>query len=37
MMFGEHLGAPPNPDDYLAAGMRIANDDFVNAVGGFAG
>ena len=37
MLFGEHLGAPPNPNDYLNAGMRIANDDFVNNVGGFAG
>ncbi len=37
MLFGEHLGAPPNPSDYLAAGMRIANDDFVNNVGGFNG
>ncbi len=37
MLFGEHLGAPPNPNDYLAAGMRIANDDFANNVGGFNG
>ena len=37
MLFGEHLGAPPNPNGYLDAGMRIANDDFVNNVGGFAG
>jgi glycosidase len=37
MLFGEHLGAPPNPADYLAAGMRIANDDFANNTGGFAG
>lgn len=37
MLFGEHLGAPPNPNDYLAAGMRIANDDFINNVGGFNG
>ncbi len=37
VFFGEHLGAPPNPNDYLNAGMRIANDDFVNNVGGFAG
>ena len=37
MFFGEHLGAPPNPSDYLNAGMRIANDDFVNNVGGFNG
>ncbi len=33
MFFGEHLGAPPNPSDYLLAGMRIANDTFVNTVG----
>ncbi len=33
LLFGEHLGAPPNPDNYLAAGMRIANDDFLNNVG----
>ncbi len=37
MLFGEHLGAPPAPGDYLAAGMRIANDDFVNGVGGLSG
>jgi glycosidase len=37
VLFGEHLGAPPNPDDYIAAGIRIANDDFLNNVGGFAG
>ena len=37
MLFGEHLGAPPSPGDYLLAGMRIANDDFSNNVGGFGG
>ena len=37
MLFGEHLGAPPDPNTYLAAGMRIANDNFVNTVGGYAG
>ena len=37
MLFGEHLGAPPNPNDYLDAGMRIANDNFANNVGGFGG
>jgi glycosidase len=37
LFFGEHLGAPPNPSDYLAAGMRMANDDFLNRVGGFSG
>ncbi len=34
VLFGEHLGAPPNPDDYIAAGIRVANDDFINNVGG---
>jgi glycosidase len=33
LLYGEHLGAPPNPDDYIAAGMKIANDDFLNNVG----
>ena len=37
LLFGEHLGAPPSPNDYLLAGMRIANDDFVNRVGGYSG
>ncbi|MGH8046964.1 MAG: hypothetical protein ACREKL_06935, partial [Chthoniobacterales bacterium] len=37
MLFGEHLGNVPNASDYLAAGMRIANDDFINHVGGFSG
>lgn len=37
VLFGEHLGAPPSPGDYLLAGMRIANDDFANRVGGFSG
>jgi glycosidase len=37
VLFGEHLGAPPNPDEYVAAGIRVANDDFLNNVGGFAG
>jgi glycosidase len=37
VLFGEHLGAPPNPDDYIAAGIRVANDDFLNNVGGFNG
>jgi glycosidase len=37
MLYGEHLGAPPNPNDYLSAGMRMANDDFLNNVGGFNG
>jgi glycosidase len=33
VLFGEHLGAPPNQDDYIAAGMKLANDDFLNGVG----
>ncbi len=37
LLYGEHLGAPPNPSDYLSAGMRIANDDFSNRTGGFGG
>ncbi len=37
LLYGEHLGSPPSPDGYLAAGMRIANDDFLNQVGGFNG
>lgn len=37
LLFGEHLGAPPSNQGYLAAGMRIANDDFLNNVGGFNG
>ncbi|MES2922234.1 MAG: hypothetical protein V4819_11850 [Verrucomicrobiota bacterium] len=37
MLFGEHLGAPPDPNDYLAAGTRIANDNFLNYVGGYSG
>jgi hypothetical protein len=36
-LYGEHLGAPPNPSDYLASGMRIASDDFLNRIGGFSG
>lgn len=37
LLFGEHLGAPPDDGAYLEAGMRIANDDFLNTVGGFSG
>lgn len=37
VLFGEHLGAPPGVDEYISAGMRIANDDFLNRVGGFGG
>ncbi len=32
MLFGEHLGAPPAEGGYLAAGMRIANDNLLNNV-----
>jgi glycosidase len=34
MLFGEHLGDPPWKMYYVDAGMRIANDDFLNAVKG---
>lgn len=37
MLFGEHLGSPPAPGDYINAGMRLANDDFLNQTGGFSG
>lgn len=37
LLFGEHLGEPPGFGGYLAAGMRIANDTFLNTVGGFNG
>lgn len=32
MLFGEHLGAPPADRPYLAAGMRIGNDNLLNTV-----
>lgn len=32
MAYGEHLGAPPAVQPYMDRGMRIANDDFLNAV-----
>lgn len=32
MLFGEHLGAPPDQGGYLNAGMRIANDSLLNTV-----
>jgi len=32
LLFGEHLGDPPWKMYYVDAGMRIANDDFLNAV-----
>ncbi|MFH0880201.1 MAG: alpha-amylase family glycosyl hydrolase [Lentisphaerota bacterium] len=34
LMYGEHLGDPPWKMEYVYAGMRIANDDFLNAVKG---
>jgi len=34
LMYGEHLGDPPWKMYYVDAGMRIANDDFLNAVKG---
>ena len=37
LLFGEHLGAPPDDNPYLEAGMRIASDQFLNTVGGFGG
>ncbi len=37
LLYGEHLGSPPSNTGYLAAGMRIANDDFLNNIGGFGG
>ncbi len=37
LLYGEHLGAPPSNVGYLAAGMRIANEDFLNKISGFNG
>lgn len=34
MLYGEHLGDPPWKMHYVDAGMRVANDDFLNAVKG---
>ena len=34
LLYGEHLGDPPWKMYYVDAGMRIANDDFLNAVKG---
>ncbi len=34
LMYGEHLGDPPWKMYYVDAGMRIANDDFLNSVKG---
>lgn len=32
LLYGEHLGAPPADGNYIDAGMRIANDNFLNTV-----
>jgi hypothetical protein len=32
LLFGEHLGTPPDRGPYLNAGFRIADDDFLNGV-----
>ena len=32
LLFGEHLGTPPDRGPYVNAGMRIADDDFLNGV-----
>lgn len=32
LIFGEHLGDPPDKNLYVSAGMRIANDDFLNSM-----
>jgi len=37
LLYGEHLGDPPWKMHYVDAGMRIANDDFLNAVKGSIG
>lgn len=34
LLFGEHLGDPPDKMGYIDAGMRIANDDLLNAIKG---
>ncbi|NCC51147.1 MAG: hypothetical protein EOM20_08025 [Spartobacteria bacterium] len=34
LLYGEHLGDPPWKMYYVDAGMRIANDDYLNAVKG---
>ena len=34
LLYGEHLGDPPSKSLYVDAGIRIANDDFLNAVKG---
>ena len=37
LLYGEHLGDPPWKMYYVDAGMRIANDDFLNSVKGNVG
>ena len=37
LLFGEHLGDPPWKMYYIDAGMRVANDDFLNGVKGSIG
>lgn len=37
LLFGEHLGTPPDPGGYVAAGIRIANDDYASGVSGLGG
>ena len=32
MLFGEHLGNPPPQEDYVKAGMRMADNSFMNSV-----
>ncbi len=34
LLYGEHLGDPPWKMYYVDAGMRVANDDFLNAIKG---
>jgi len=34
MLFGEHMGEPPSKSSYVAAGMRLADDGYLNAVKG---
>lgn len=31
-LYGEHIGAPPAEGPYVDAGMRLANDDFMNTL-----
>ena len=37
LLYGEHLGDPPWKMYYVDAGMRVANDDFLNSVKGNVG